>query len=375
MRIAFDCRYVRTDRHDGISRYSTRLVAALAARHPVTMLVSDPAQLAVLPDLPWLRLGSPTGPGELITALRLRRLGWAGADTVVFSPMQTMGSLGRRHGLVLTLHDLIYYRHRRPPPNLPVLVRLLWRLYHCAWWPQRILLDRADAVATVSHTTAWLIAAHRLTRRPVTVVPNAADPPVEEPHPARTTDLVYAGSFMPYKDVDTLVRAMTLLPEHTLHLISRVSHGQRSRLTALAPGSRLVFHDGASDETYRRLLGAATALVTASREEGFGLPLAEAMSLGTPVVVTDIPVFREVAGDAGAYVAPGDAAGFARAVRELSDPVVFDARGAAARERAARHGWDASAEILLRLLTEVAARRLTVADTRRRAARRWTSRR
>ena len=46
---------------------------------------------------------------------------------VVFSPMQTMGSLGRRYRLVLTVHDLIYYRHRTPPRDLPAPVRALVR--------------------------------------------------------------------------------------------------------------------------------------------------------------------------------------------------------------------------------------------------------
>ena len=81
--------------------------------------------------------------------------------------------------------------------------------------------------------------------------------------------------------------------------MSRITDAERARLTALAPAARLVFHDGATDETYRELLRGATALVTASRDEGFGIPLVEAMGLGTPVVVSDIPVFREVGGDAG----------------------------------------------------------------------------
>ena len=54
------------------------------------------------------------------------------------------------------------------------------------------------------------------------------------------------------------------------------------------------------------MLRGATALVSASRDEGFGIPLVEAMALGTPLVVSDIPVFREVGGDAAAYVDPDD---------------------------------------------------------------------
>lgn len=351
MRLVVDCRYVTPGRHNGISRYTAGLVRALATLHPLTMLISDEAQLAMLPDAPWVRVGAPTSVREPLVALAVRRL----APDVVFSPMQTMGSWGRRYRLVLTLHDLIYYRHPTPPPEFAAPIRLLWRLYHLAWWPQRLLLNRADAVVTVSETSAALIAAHRLTRRPVTVVPNAADPAPDPTRLPRTRDLVYMGTFMPYKNVATLVRAAALLPDHTLHLVSRVDPGERERLTALAPGARLVFHDGADDATYRDLLRGATALVTASRDEGFGLPLIEAMDVGTPLVVSDIPVFREVGGDAAAYVDPDHAAGFVHAIRELYDDEVWRQRSEASRRRAAHYAWDRSARVLVALLERVVA--------------------
>ncbi|MHA6783856.1 glycosyltransferase family 4 protein [Pseudonocardia saturnea] len=352
MRIAVDCRYVRTDHHDGISRYTASLVAELAALHPVTMIISDERQLRMLPDLPWFRVSAPTSVREPLVARQVNRH----SPDVVFSPMQTMGSWGRRYALVLTLHDLIYYRHTTPPRDLPAPIRLLWRLYHLAWWPQRVLLNRADAVVTVSETTAALMAEHRLTRRPVTVVPNAADPlPAAAAEPGRR--LVYMGSFMPYKNVDVLVRAVAALPDHELHLMSRIAPAERARLTALAPGARLVFHDGASDAEYAAALHGATALVSASRDEGFGIPLVEAMGVGTPVVVSDIPVFREVGSGAGAYVDPDDVDGFVAAIRALEDPGVRTARGEAARRRAEHYSWATSAHTLLDLLQRTAKTR------------------
>lgn len=351
VKIVVDCRYLRVGRHDGISRYTAGIVTALARLHPIEVLVDDERQLAHLPPgLPWHLVSGPTSWREPFVARQVRR---TGAD-VVFSPMQTMGTWGRDYRVVLTLHDLIYYRHPTPPRNLPAPVRLLWRAFHLAWWPQRLLLNRADAVVTVSETTRDLIERHRLTRRSVTVVPNAPDPLPEgvagRPASARRRTLVYMGSFMPYKNVELPARAMARLPGWELHLMSPVTPEQRARLSALAGDGTLVFHDGASDEVYRDVLGSATALVSGSRDEGFGLPLVEAMALGTPLVVSDIPVFREVGGDAGAYVDPDDVAGFVAAVRELGDPAVRAERSAAARIRAAEYDWDTSAKTLLALL-------------------------
>lgn len=350
MKIVFDCRYTRFDRHDGISRYTAGLVTELGKLHPVIMLISDHRQLALLPALPWQLVSGPTSIREPLVARQVNRL----HPDVVFSPMQTMGSWGRRYRLILTVHDLIYYRNRTPPRDFPAAVRLLWRLYHLAWWPQRMLLNRADAIVTVSATTRDLIRDHHLTHRPVTVVPNAAGAlsaaPVQRTTP-ETGRLVYMGSFMPYKNVDTLVRAVAALPGHELHLMSRVGESERARLTELAPQARLVFHDGASDTEYSAVLRSATALVTASLDEGFGIPLVEAMSQGIPVVVSDIPIFREIGGDAALYFDPASPDALAAAITRLDRPGEWAERSRLSVATAARFTWADSARRLLELIT------------------------
>ncbi|MGI9825141.1 glycosyltransferase family 4 protein [Agromyces sp. Marseille-Q5079] len=364
MRIVVDCRYTRIGRHDGISRFTAGIVTELGKRHPLTMLINDHRQLEMLPDLPWQLVSSPTSIREPLVALQVRRL----RPDLVFSPMQTMGSWGRTYKLLLTLHDLIYYENPTPPRDLPAPVRLLWRLYHLAWWPQRLLLNRADAVVTVSETTAGLIRDHDLTQRPVTVVPNAADdlavPDLPRVRPAGHR-LVYMGSYMPYKNVDTLVRAVGALPDHELHLLSRIGRDERERLTRLAPQARLVFHDGVSDAAYAELLSGATALVHASRAEGFGIPLVEAMRLGTPVVVNDIPIFREIGGDAALYFDAENPESLIAALWSLERGDEWERRSAASVDVAAKYTWAASADVLLDLM-----RRTAAPESRRRSRRR-----
>ena len=358
MRIVVDCRYTRFDHHDGISRFTSSLVTELATLHPVIMLINDHRQLALLPDVPWELVNAPTSIREPFVGHRVNRL----RPDVVYSPMQTMGSFGRRYALVLTVHDLIYYRHRTPPRNLPAGIRLLWRLYHLSWLPQRMLLNRADAVVAVSETTKALIARHELTIAPVTVVYNAAGASLRQlPLPtgalARTPKrLVYMGSFMPYKNVDTLVRATAELPGYELHLMSRVEDAERQRLTRLAPQAQLVFHNGASDEEYVDTLRSAVALVSTSFDEGFGIPLVEAMSLGVPVVVSDIPIFREIGADAALYVDPHRHDLVAEAVRSLEEPGEWERRSVRSRAVSERFSWDRSARTLLDVLREVTRR-------------------
>ena len=356
MRLFFDARYIRTDFHDGISRFSHELAHAVFAAAPadgaeVTFIVHDPAQLALLPEgAPHVVLHAPTSALEPFAALRLNRH----RPDVVYSPMQTIGAFGRRFALILTLHDTIYYRHRTPPRDLPWFVRLGWRLFHLSYAPQRATLNAADVVATVSETSKRQFADVRLTKREVVVLPNApqrlADlaPAGAMPGAAAPRNIVYMGSFMAYKNVETLVRAMADLPGRTLHLLSRISPARRDEIERLAPAdARIVFHGGVTDAEYAALLADAALLATLSLDEGYGLPIAEALELGVPAVVSDMEIFHEVGGDGALYVPPRDPRAFAAAVASLDDDAARAALVAAGRAHIARFTWSESASRLL----------------------------
>ena len=350
MKILFDCRYTRLERHDGISRYTSGLVTALGELHPVTMLISDRRQLTMLPDLPWVMGPSPTGITEPLASLLLNKF----KPDVVFTPMQTMGPWGRKFRLVSTVHDLIYYSNPTPPRNLPWPIRLIWRLYHLSWAPQRLLLRSADEHVAVSDTTKQLMVDNHLTPHPITIVSDAVEAPdTVRDSPSRGRDLVYMGSFMPYKNVELLMRAMHLLPEYHLHLLSRASATDEARLRALAPADSVTFHGGVTDAQYHEVLSTAAALVTASRAEGFGLPLVESMAVGTPVVVSDIPVFREIGGDAAVYFDPESPASFAGAIRSLEDDDRWMSRSQLSAQQASTYRWENSARALLQVLQRV----------------------
>ncbi len=358
--IGFDARYIRTDHHDGISRFSARLAFELAklvtARDDLalTFLINSEAQAVFLPEGASTHvISAPTSPAEPLIARTVNEFGL----DIVFSPMQTMGSRGRRYKLVLTVHDLIYYRHPMPPRQFNFALRALWRLYHLSWWPQRWLLNGADAIVSVSRTTAALIADNHLTRRPVYVVSNAADVPALSPNVGdeRSRSIVYMGSFMPYKNVETLIASLDDLPGYELHLLSRIHPKDRARLSQLTGSRNVVFHDGVSDALYAELVSRAQALVTASLDEGFGIPVIEAMALGTPVVCSDIAIFREIGGDAAIFVDAMDARGFASAITSLEDPTVFAQRRQAGLRQAETFSWEASAKALLDVLVKVGA--------------------
>ena len=113
-----------------------------------------------------------------------------------------------------------------------------------------------------------------------------------------------------------------------------------ARLEGYVPLERLV-------ELYR----GAACLVQASRYEGFGLPVLEAMACGTPVVVVDEPALVEVAGDAAVIVAE----------HELADGIrraLASATGSSPRDSSARgaFSWEATAQAAVRAYREALGR-------------------
>lgn len=347
MKLLYDARYIRTDLHDGISRFSTELAWALAKKTDITFIVCNVKQLELLPkDSKFILIHEPTSLLEPFSAFVLNKHN----PDIVFSPMQTIGSWRKKYKLVLTVHDLIYYRHRKAPRRFSIGVRMLWWLYHLSYYPERFILNKSDMVVAVSEATKNDILNARLTKKPVAVVHNA--PPntittsnLKVSHP---TNLIYMGAFIGYKNVETLIAGMEYLPECTLHLLSKIDPQRKKELLGIIPlGTRVVFHNGVSDDEYAKILSDNAILVSASKDEGYGIPIAEALTQGVPVVVSDIPIFHEVAGEGAEYFNHSDPKDFAQAVKKMQKLDNYKLRASRGQKHISQFTWDRSAQALL----------------------------
>jgi glycosyltransferase involved in cell wall biosynthesis len=112
-----------------------------------------------------------------------------------------------------------------------------------------------------------------------------------------------------------------------------------------------------SREEARELLRHAEVFALASEAEGFGLPLAEAVSCGTPAVASDIPVLREAGGDAAVYSPAGDPEALAGALADALDHDVATRLRARAAERAPGLRWEPVVDAWAGLLGRVVASR------------------
>lgn len=359
MKILYDARYIRPDFHDGISRYTTELANALAKLTPITFMISSYDQLPFLPkNCEFIKIHHPISPKEPFTSLILNKY----KPDLVFSPLHTMGTFGRTFKVILTSHDMIYAHHHEPPLDLTnMLVRIGWRLYYQTNIPQRFVLNTADMVNTVSESAKKEFIAAKLTKRPILVTPNAPKPlqdllphlPDVSKHKPR--NIIYMGAFIAYKNVETLIKGMQYLPDYTLHLLSHLPPPERyDELAELIPkGAKVVWHKGVSDQQYAELLADNAIMASASLDEGFGLPVVEAQTLGVPTVLTDMPVFHEVAGEGALFFNPHDPKEYANKVKQLDDDELRVTLSKQGKKHVSQYSWDASAKTLLHAITSL----------------------
>lgn len=106
------------------------------------------------------------------------------------------------------------------------------------------------------------------------------------------------------------------------------------------------------DHELRASIQRADATIMASKAEGFGLPVVESLALGTPVLASDIPVFREIAGDAGCYFPPND-------IDRTTDVIRAFIRSPEAYRNAARTfrwiDWDGAADQFAQAIRQILA--------------------
>ncbi len=124
-------------------------------------------------------------------------------------------------------------------------------------------------------------------------------------------------------------------------------------LRAFAPKAR-ARRLSLSDEELRLAYAGAVALAFPSRYEGFGLPVAEAMACGCPVITTRISSLPEVAGDAAIYIDPDDPESLRQAFDAVREPDRRDAMIAAGLERATAFRWDRAASSFASVLSAAA---------------------
>jgi glycosyltransferase involved in cell wall biosynthesis len=368
MRILVDYRPALRAR-TGVGEYIHTLVGAYTAAHhdPVTIFTSS-----------WKDRPSPSLARELrvrIVDRRLpvsvlnylwHRLEWPrvealAGDADVVHAAHPLLIPARRAAQVVTIHDLFFLLH-------PERTRAEIRRDYAELAPSHA--RRADAVITSSEHTKKLVSEHLgVAPDHVYVCPPGA--PTwhtlgREPNRPREGYILFLGTLEPRKNLDVLLDAYTALARGLRRVPRLVIAGGASsdakrwldRISSEPLKNHVLYQGYVAHEDREALYAGARALVLPSLDEGFGLPVLEAMSAGVPVVTSNRGSLPEVVGTAGVLLDPGDVSAWTETIERLASDVQWATELAAAGlDRARAFTWERSAGELHRAYGDAVRRR------------------
>ena len=364
-RVAVDLRAL-VPAPSGIGVYTRSLLLELAARGGVELLGLAHREPNHADELraAGIRTDHQSAPfGVLWQQWVLPRRLARGDVDLLWSPITTLPIRSPVPGVV-TIHDLTAILM---PETHRTKVR--WSVLPFI----RPTLELAAAVVAISKATAEDLRFHfPQTAGKLHVVYNGIDPdfvPGDEASIAATRQemgapagyLLYAGTLEPRKGVDTLLEAWRWARRddpstpplvlagpygwHSEHLLREIERSAADGVTYLGrvERPRLV-----------RLMQAARLFVYPSQYEGFGLPPAESLACGVPVIACQSSSLPEVVGEAGLLVEPGDPAALAAAIRHfLGEPALEAELRERALPQAARFTWPRAAAEMEQIFRDV----------------------
>lgn len=336
----------------GVNRYAYELCKALYVYYPEMVVVCPKQNIADYYD---------------VTGFRITHWGWGGSHfwEQVSLPAFFVGKRGDYLLLnftgigpvcvgkkVVTIHDLGIWIDR-------TWYSWKYRLLYKILTP--LSVATAKVVLTVSNfSKSEIMRVLGVKEERIEVVYNAipaafAQQTQEENLTKDRKYILAVSSIDPRKNFARLVEAFKLLRRKDVELYIVGGKSAIFGTTEMGETSDNIHWLGrVTDEELRNYYRGALAFIYPSLYEGFGIPAIEAMSMGCPVIASDIPVLREVCGDAALYTDPYDPSDMAKIMEQLCDsPQLRQRLIINGHQRIKRYSWQRSAEMLYQVLDEI----------------------
>jgi glycosyltransferase involved in cell wall biosynthesis len=258
--------------------------------------------------------------------------------------------------LVVTIHDLTFLTHPRSFTKRGI--SFFRKGLRHAWRNADLILCPSRATMNACRDNGFEEARLRLVPMGVEVVPASEDEvaTVRARFGLDRPYILWSGTIEPRKNLHRLLKAYgTLAPDQELVLVG--PKGWNENIERMLAGQRpdiKILGFVASDEL-RALYAGADVFCYPSLEEGFGLPVLEAMAQSTPVVTSRATSTEELGRDAAVLVNPKSSDSIMEGLRKvLEDQTLAQRLKAAGKKRAASYPWSRTAELTVAAYREVA---------------------
>jgi glycosyltransferase involved in cell wall biosynthesis len=315
----------------GLGRYAIEVARGLLAQRPDWRFTIHSNR--------GVELGLPAQGTRWPTGSALGRVAWLHAGSafaarpdVWFSPAYVVPAWWRGR-CVVAIHDLSFQ-------EMPERYRGRLNAWHADRLTRRSARRATRVTCGTAVTAERIAAALALDPARIGVVPYGVSDVFRAATAAPGGYVLYAGTFEARKGLEVLLAAMADL-DLDLVLAGRRGWGTDATLASATRLPRVRVIEDPDDATLAGLYAGAQVCVYPSRREGFGLPVAEAMAAGCPVVASDLPEIREWAGDAPLYAPVGDPGALAAAIRTAV--AGREDRVAAGRAAVAELTWERTA--------------------------------
>ena len=272
-------------------------------------------------------------------------------DYIVLS-FTGLGSILIRHK-VMTVHDLSFLKN-------PSWYSRAYYWYYKFMTP--LAVKTSQHILTVSEFSKSEILGFYPFLKPerISVVYNAIDRHLFKPLTSdikQQTSAPYVlcvSSIDPRKNFARLIEACQGLTGAKLYIVGKYNRVFSQQMQLDTTSEHIQFLGRVSDDELVRLYNQAACFVFPSLYEGFGLPPLEAMACGCPVLVSDIPVEREVCGEAALYFNPLDPNNILHTITQyLNDAdVIKEKMRQKGYENITRFSWEKSAQALMKIVNE-----------------------